>query len=214
MALITALLESGVEKESVNGNNKKPFDLASEAEDELLMLLFTHPTPNKATLLELAKNDNEKEDLVKFLENTGFMAACHREAPALNKKIKKNPLNCYADTRDFYEWHPQAITFAYPTSQNTILHQAVNNYINGSFSSIFEVLVLIERGANKDAANSEGKSPLSLAKESGIQTLIKLMTCEKPSVDYLFELANGDARLSEWLTSVEEENEDEWADIQ
>lgn len=204
IVLITALLESGANKESPNFKDETPFQLACDTEDELLLQLFTHEKPNKETLLQLAKEHN-REKFVDELEMPDFMGAFVKEAESFLETItsKNTVTDLYNHVLEFYSRHSKVISFVYPTSQNTLLHTAVQAYVDGFQVGIFEAFVMITCGANKHHKNSKGESPFSIAESSNDPFLIEFMKCERPTRDDLEKIVRNNPVLNAWLNSFE-----------
>lgn len=198
--IVCCLLEQGHDKEFANACDITPFTLAIESEDELILQLFTHDSPCKTVLLELAKA-HKRESLIEFLEAPDCWVKFYAAAGRFVAAINHDRSNLYEDVRTFYSQHKEIVQFVFPTTGRTILHSAVTSFLAGTPLGIFECLVIMEMGGDKHAKNAQGDSPDSLAKASNNRTLIALFELDKPTINDLNQLIATDPVLPTWLNS-------------
>lgn len=207
----TVLLELGADCQAVNADGEMPIEIALRSENEMLVQLLTLEQPNKRGLLALAESCGHYE-LARWLQqetqggNNNNAAApvisVEQEGHRLAREISADPSQVYERIFAFYARHPQLLTRINEPTGNTQLHEAVLLFLTNELPGIFEVLVLLQQGADKEVKNKAGKTALELAEAAECTILIELLQQENPSKESLTMLAldHGLETLATWLT--------------
>lgn len=209
--LLVVLMELGADRQAINKDEQMPIEIALHYENEMLVQLLTLEFPNKQALLAIAKQYGHDE-LARWLGQETYggnsnnlpapVKSVEEEGRQLAEEIAADPVGVYERVFAFYGMHPELLTRVKVLTGNTQLHQAVSIFVKGELPGIFEVLVLLEKGADRTAKNKEGKTALELAEAHGSAILVELLKQENPSKESLTMLAieHGLETLATWLT--------------
>ena len=227
ISVFSVFLELGADREAVNSEGRMPIELALDLDMPILVELLSGEAHNKEELLVLACKHNYPE-LMQWLtkeppavtSDTASWAqaaipnnvnnnnnntqepskAALSDAKQLADKIYANPTNVYERIKELYETHKELCTAKFGKTGDTVMHRAVDAFVHNHVLGIFELLVLLELKANKNARNYANKTPLDLAKEANIIILVQLLEHPEPTIEVLTNLAieHGLETLTNW----------------
>ncbi|MBS0634397.1 MAG: hypothetical protein JSR37_02920 [Verrucomicrobia bacterium] len=201
--LIAALVGAGADREVENNLGQTPWGLAIESDDSLVIALFTlDEAVTDEKLLHMAI-EHDKKMFVAHLQKPDFRLAFERDSVNFVTQLEDDPTNVYEKTKNFYGKHSQIVGYVHPITKNSTLHDAVQNYLNNKTFGIFEVVVLLEMGADKHCKNVQDESALERAQNKGNIIFRELMKLDKPTLADLYNIAleysQIDPTLVEWL---------------
>lgn len=204
---IAALLELGASKQAANHQGVTPVQAAFATDSKLIRHLFTADRPcSSFELTELAEKCGQ-EGLKRLLSTPDFRRRFEVQSGEFVKELEKDPTNAYAKLLKFYAGFPEIAEYKNPETGDTILHDAVMNYLNAQPFGILEVVILIHMGASLHTKNNEGISAKDFALQGGNTIIKELVALEKPTIDDVYTIVFSnpdiDSILYTWLTQVE-----------